>query len=414
MSGSLLRLALAAAASVAFAGCGAKSGLSNGVTDHPHDGGAPEADTGARDAGSVDAARAVDAGAIEVPTRLRATFRASCLLGEESHCWGASSVTTSFGATPTRTPELDRALDFQMGLTFQCALLANRRVVCAGSNRAGELGLDPAVVERREALELIPGVDRVAELAVGGAHACVLRDDGAILCWGQNSVGAVGRAIARHSPGGSVAEFVPRRVEGLGRAIAVAAGTHHSCAAFDDGTVRCWGIGSYGELGRGSVTPATGDSAPVVGIDDAIDVDAHGNSTCVLRADGTVWCFGRHTEGQLGIADADVEQCVNVVPHPCATSPRRVLGVEHARELDFAGANGCARTDRGGRCWGLIGEAVGGLDLPNDLLEVAVGTQHVCVRQADERVRCIGRGTEGQLGDGATTSAIDWVDTAGF
>jgi alpha-tubulin suppressor-like RCC1 family protein len=300
-----------------------------------------------------------------------------------------------------------------MGLTFRCALLAGGHVACAGSNRAGELGLDPAVVERREALEPVPGIGRAARLAVGGSHACALQDDGVIVCWGQNAVGAVGRPIAPHAPGTSVAEFVPRPVAGVERAIAIAAGTHHSCAAIDDGTVRCWGSGSYGQLGRGTVTPASGDSGPVAGIDDAIDVDADGNSTCVLRAGGTVWCFGRHTEGQLGIAEADVEQCVNVVPHPCATSPRRVAGVERARELRFGGTNGCARTEIGGRCWGLLAGTVRTLDLPSDVIDVAAGTEHVCVRQADESVRCIGRGTEGQLGDGAMTDALDRVETAG-
>ncbi|MDQ3036269.1 MAG: hypothetical protein M3Y87_27965 [Myxococcota bacterium] len=408
---SSLRSSLASVVLVLASGCAC------GAQVHvPRD--AAVADTGALDASLDDAAVEdaastpdatvpADAAIPAAPTRLIATFRASCLLDDATQCWGASPTGVSFGDTPQPAPDLDGALDVKIGLSFLCALRADGRVECAGSNHAGQLGVSPDAAPSRAALEPVPGLDDVVELALDGAHACALRSDGTVWCWGDNSLGAVGRAIRPHGLGASVPEPVPMPVAGLGPAIGVAAGVHHSCAALADGTIACWGHDSYGQLGRGAVGAATSEPVAALGLDDAIAIDARGNSTCALRADGTAWCWGRHSEGQLGIAAEDVESCTNIVPHPCATAPRRVVGVEGARALAFGGVVGCALTASGGRCWGTIAG-----ELEPDVVEVAAGWEHVCARSSDDRVRCRGRGDEGQLGDGTATDRDDWVDAA--
>lgn len=395
-----LSLALAAVSALApGCACGAQVHLAPdaAVMETPVDAASP-----------IDAAPPEDDAAVpEVPAHLVATFRATCLLDDATQCWGASTTGASFGETPQPAPTLDRALDVRIGGSFLCALGADGRVACAGSNHAGQLGVSPAALPSREALEPVPGLDDVVEIALDGSHACARRADGTVWCWGDNSVGAVGRAIRAHGPGASVAEPVPMAVEGIADAIGIAAGSHHSCAALADGGVRCWGYDSYGQLGDGARSGATEVPVTAQGLGDAIAVTGRGNSTCALRADGTVWCWGRHTEGQLGIADEDVESCTNIVPHPCATAPRRVLAVEGATEVAFGGVIGCALTGDGGRCWGTITA-----DVEAGVLELAVGWEHVCVRTGDERVLCRGRGREGQLGDGAAIDRDDWASAA--
>ena len=94
-------------------------------------------------------------------------------------------------------------------------------------------------------------------------------------------------------------------------AVAVAAGTQHSVALLEDGTVRVWGLGSGGRLGYGSEfgspdtigdrpgsTPATAGPVPLGG--PAVAVAAGSDHTVVLLAEGTVWAFGRAGSGQLG------------------------------------------------------------------------------------------------------------------
>ena len=43
---------------------------------------------------------------------------------------------------------------------------------------------------------------------------------------------------------------VPVPVEGIADAVAIGAGSAHTCALLADGTIRCWGFDETGLLGR--------------------------------------------------------------------------------------------------------------------------------------------------------------------
>src|SRR6185437_13778539 len=76
-------------------------------------------------------------------------------------------------------------------------------------------------------------------------------------CWGDTSQGELGN--------GSTAPFnlaqPPVTVSGLSSAVGIAAGGEHTCAMLKDGTARCWGDDSNGDLGDGK---ATAEATPVV------------------------------------------------------------------------------------------------------------------------------------------------------
>src|SRR5205809_7941878 len=84
---------------------------------------------------------------------------------------------------------------------------------------------------------------------------------------------------------------------GVGAVTAVDLGAFYSCALLQDGTVRCWGDNTSGELGNGTVivspspsTPATPGRTPATasGIPPAVALDAGGPHQCALRRDGTL------------------------------------------------------------------------------------------------------------------------------
>jgi hypothetical protein len=81
-------------------------------------------------------------------------------------------------------------------------------------------------------------------------------------------------------------------------AIAVAAGMQTSYAALADGTVRAWGANDTGQFG--AATP-TSSSVPIVvpGVTNAIQVAAGNGFACALRADHSVWCWGKDL-GEFG------------------------------------------------------------------------------------------------------------------
>ena len=100
---------------------------------------------------------------------------------------------------------------------------------------------------------------------------------------------------------------------GTGRtATAVAAGENHTCAVLDNGTVKCWGLNSGGQLGLGDTDPRgddpneMGDKLPPVSLGTgrtATAVTAGGLQACARLDNNTTKCWGFNSQGQLGQED---------------------------------------------------------------------------------------------------------------
>lgn len=98
----------------------------------------------------------------------------------------------------------------------------------------------------------------------------------------------------------------------------IAAGGDFSCMVRGDGTVYCWGDNLFAQLG---VAPGSGDTAcgtrpcrflptKVAGITDAVNVSAGLQHACVTVRGGNVLCWGRDIERQIGAEP--------VYPPPCS------------------------------------------------------------------------------------------------
>jgi alpha-tubulin suppressor-like RCC1 family protein len=86
--------------------------------------------------------------------------------------------------------------------------------------------------------------------------------------------------------------------------------TRARCAVRGDGSVWCWGNSSSGQLG----TTKTADQlVPIAvgGLGVATAVAASGDHTCARLADATAWCWGDNANGELGTAGPD-----SAVPPP--------------------------------------------------------------------------------------------------
>ena len=90
----------------------------------------------------------------------------------------------------------------------------------------------------------VPGLASVVGLAASADHTCALLSDGTARCWGDNSYGQLG-------DGTTTARMAPVAVAGLTGATALTAGLWHTCARLMDGTARCWGYNARGEVGDG-------------------------------------------------------------------------------------------------------------------------------------------------------------------
>lgn len=177
---------------------------------------------------------------------------------------------------------------------------------------------DPRVP--RDVVGLRGGVERVV---TGGEHSCAILANGRVRCWGSNRYHQLGFAGTYYEVDEDIHEEHERAPELEATPVDIclhrpatdlALGGAHTCALLDDATVWCWGSSNHGKLGNGnynvdSVTPVRVD------LENVVDIDARHMHTCAVTSDGELYCWGHNHYGQLGNGDT-VDQ----------SEPRLVLG----------------------------------------------------------------------------------------
>jgi alpha-tubulin suppressor-like RCC1 family protein len=180
----------------------------------------------------------------------------------------------------------------------------NSGVWCWGSNQYGAVG-DGTTTDRTA--PVLVGTDFVlVETSGRGLRTCAMRRTTAqtgysLWCWGDNTNDALGVG-----PGLGPTSTVPVQVTALGDQMrasgySLSVGTGHACAVKVDGTLWCWGRNDHGQLGDGT-TNGSSVPVPVVGLDGpvrAVGVSRYGAFTCA-STDTNVWCWGQNDRGQLG------------------------------------------------------------------------------------------------------------------
>jgi hypothetical protein len=215
-----------------------------------------------------------------VPFRAVATGAYSCALNEEflPTCWGQ-------GPEPPATPMRQLAV----GHFFSCGVKTKTREIAVEQVIASNVVCWGVV--RGE----VPDGD-YDSVTVGRNHACGLRDNGSVMCWGDNEHGQI------DSPSGTL--FTD-----------ISAGDEHSCGVTKDSTLSCWGRNDrqQRDVPEGKFTK----------------VAAGWRHTCALRSDGVALCWGDNAFGQ-------------------ATPPAGVF-----RELTAGALHTCGiGIDEGVLCWG--------------------------------------------------------------
>ncbi|UQA62025.1 RCC1 domain-containing protein [Polyangium aurulentum] len=272
--------------------------------------------------------------------------------------------------------------------------------------------------------------DKSVQITTGGAHSCALFTSGTIRCWGKNDLGQLGYGdISGTMANVGDAEAIDGfgYVNVGSNAVKVVAGANHTCAILDTGHVRCWGDGAYGKLGYGNTDKIGDDEQPwqvqagVVDLDDVAvkDIALGENHTCALLQTGKVRCWGRGTWGQLGynssldVNDPSTKADVNVggdvvqisagANHTCAlltTGFVRCWGLGNYGQLGYSPGYG-----------GQVGDnehpsVAGDVSTDGYVLQVSAGGNHTCVLLATGDVKCWGSNDNGQLGNNKGTAAV--------
>ena len=192
--------------------------------------------------------------------------------------------------------------------------------------------------------------------------------DGTARCWGRDSEGQLG-----DGDGSDAEQLHPKPVVGLTGVAELAAGATFTCARMIDRTVKCWGSGKI--LGDGrelkKIAPTT-----VPGISDVATIAAGGYVVCARLGSGAARCWG--LDGiQKDAPDSGVEEIV------------------------AGGAHACARMKDGTpRCWGEGPWGNGPFSQPKmpPIQSIGTGDSFVCVTLKDGTAQCWGRNDQGEFG----------------
>jgi len=277
-------------------------------------------------------------------TQVSLGLRHACALlkSGEVQCWGWNgfgqigdgSKTTPGGPVHVvdvgGTGRLGDVAQISVGAAMTCALRTSGQVLCWGDNTYGSIG-DGTTVDRLTPVEVagLAAGSGVTQISAGRASGnvstspsypsstCARKSDGTALCWGHNVYGQLGDGTKtqRTAPG-----KVLRDDNGdgtpdgdLGGIESIQTGALYTCAMMTDGTARCWGYNSTGQLGD---TTKAGPKLLPARVQTSAGNDLRGvrelclglvnwsdgafPATVARLEDGTARAWGDNTRGQLG------------------------------------------------------------------------------------------------------------------
>jgi len=282
------------------------------------------------------------------------------------------------------------------GQLNSCATTYDRRLWCWGENEGSNVG-DGTTDSRSVPTAPSGDLKDVTFVSLGGGDTCAVQG-GRLLCWGESS-GGDGDILSMQSTAvPNLQAVMPDPVA----AVAVASFT--KCVVKVDGSAWCWGSGGGGELGDGRAM----DSGVPVAVSSlstgVVSLLADDSGMFALKDDGSVWGWGVATGAMRG---GPTQPPGSLVPVPIVRSDGSPLtGI---RQIDGQGLETCA-LGRDGRisCWGDVSPQLLGVDHAIDvdagdssaaIVEIAVSDGSVCRLDTRGAVACAGRNINGELGD---------------
>jgi hypothetical protein len=303
-----------------------------------------------------------------------------------------------------------QARSISAGADHTCAVKTDGTLWCWGDNSGGQLG-DGTTADSSVPVQVSGQATDWATVSAGYNHTCAVKTDGTLWCWGDNSGGQLGDGTTADSS-------VPVQVSGQATDWAtVSAGGDHTCAIKTDHTLWCWATNTYGQLGDGTTADSSVPVQVSVQATDWATVSAGYNHTCAVKTDGTLWCWGDNSGGQLGDG-TEIGRSV----------PVQVNGQANDWATVSAGFvyTCAAKTDHTVWCWGenvygqLGNDTTDDSSVPVQVFEqatdwatVSTGQYHTCAVKTGGTLWCWGNNTYGQLGDGTATGSPIQVEVSG-
>lgn len=266
---------------------------------------------------------------------------------------GRGTSSTGSIYQPARVPDLSNIVAIAASDQMYAMALRDDGTVWAwGDNFFGQMGdgikYNPNSPSYVTTPVMIEGLNNVKVIAAGPKNVFVIKTDGTVWAWGDNGT-LMGFDGTHAIP---TISTTPCMVPGLIQAHSLAVGASHALVLKDDGTVWAWGDDSRGKLGIGSPYYDTPDylityvPVQVRGLNDITAIHVGTDFSIALGSDGSVWAWGANYDGRLGDgtkANKNAPVCIHTNNATLITGDFNVFVVDNGGTIYGSGDNGAGQ-----------------------------------------------------------------------
>ena len=188
------------------------------------------------------------------------------------------------------------------GLRHIAAVTMTGRVFVSGSGNKGQLGIldcNACPMTELDVFTEVPGLVHILTVSCGQHHCIALSEDNKIYVWGSNKFGQLGLDPAVHPVVNVPHELSLKEFEIEGNPSAVFAGWTHTVLTTDKGELINWGRNTYGQLG--SIDRVVSWSpAPVHGIERIRQIAVGSEHSIILTETDQILSWGWNEHGNCG------------------------------------------------------------------------------------------------------------------
>jgi alpha-tubulin suppressor-like RCC1 family protein len=324
-------------------------------------------------------------------------------IGDELWTWGlgTSGQLGNFATTSRSTPVTTflggtNWKQISNGGTHAAAIKTDGTLWTWGRGGEGQLGTNDTT-NRNTPVTTFLGGTNWKQVSCGFQHTAAIKTDGTLWTWGLGTNGQLGTNDITPNRSTPVTTFL-----GGTNWKQVSCGIQHTAAIKTDGTLWTWGLGTFGRLGNNDTTNRSIPVTTFLGGTNWKQVSGASNNTSAIKTDGTLWTWGRGSEGQLGTNDTTNR----------STPVTTFLGGTNWKQVSGGNTHTVAiKTDGTLWTWGTgVSGQLGNTTLSTSFTpvttflggtnwkSVACGYFHTAAIKTDGTLWTWGRGGEGQLG----------------
>jgi alpha-tubulin suppressor-like RCC1 family protein len=318
---------------------------------------------------------------------------------------GLGDGTTTTRGIPAQVGTANNWQSVAAGTFYTLAIRTDGTLWGWGNNGSGQLGSGAYGGNDHTTPMQIGTATNWRSVSAGEQHALAIRTDGTLWAWGWNNDGQLGDGTREN-------RYAPTQIGTATTWKSVSAGSSNTLAVRTDGTLWAWGSNIYGQLGTGTVDYDTHLMPVQIGTATNWQSVAAGFSyTMAVRTDGTLWAWGQNDKGQLGNG--------TISNYNSQTTPAQIGTATNWQSVAAGFSHTMAlRTDGTLWAWGESSEGQLGdgttttrgipaqVGTAHNWESVSVGGFQTVAARADGTLWAWGRNTSGEVGSAALVTAI--------